>query len=133
MLLFCAWLGAAHGSILSAERIGFFEGLVRSWHEDVVKPLRGVRDTVKSRADFADNEMGALRARVLAVELDAERIEQALLYRAALQSMPGALADAVAATRANVLTYLQSKTRAAHRGDPALPAALLAAAAKAVA
>jgi uncharacterized protein (TIGR02444 family) len=133
MLLFCAWLGAAHGSVLTAERVGLFESLVRPWHEDVVKPLRGVRDTLKSRADFVETDIGALRGRVLSVELDAERIEQALLYQAALPSMPEAAPHAAAdAMRANILTYLQSKARAAHRGDPALPATLLAAAAEAV-
>jgi uncharacterized protein (TIGR02444 family) len=131
MLLFCAWLGAAHGSVLSADRIGFFEDVVRPWREDVVKPLRGVRDTLKGRADFVEDEMGALRGRVLSVELDAERIEQALLYQAALQTLPKAAPHAAAAMRANVLTYLQSKARGADHRDPALPAALLAAAAKA--
>jgi uncharacterized protein (TIGR02444 family) len=133
MLLFCAWLGAAHGSVLSAEQIGFFEDIVRPWQEDVVKPLRGVRDTLKSRADFVDDEIGALRKQVLSVELGAERIEQALLYQAAAQRMPEAAAHiAAAAMRANILTYLQSKAGAADRRDPALPAALVAAAAKAI-
>ena len=132
MLLFCAWLGAAHASVVSAERIGYFEGIVRSWQEDVVKPLRGVRDTIKGRADFVEADMVALRSQVLAVELGAERIEQALLYQAALQSMPAAGAHTAAAMRANILTYLQSKARLANRSDPVLPAALLAAAAKAV-
>ncbi|MGZ6254305.1 MAG: TIGR02444 family protein, partial [Candidatus Binataceae bacterium] len=128
MLLFCAWLGAAHGSVLSAERIGFFADIVRSWHEDVVKPLRLARDTLKGRADFAETDIGALRGRVLSVELDAEQIEQALLFQAALQNMPEAAPHTAAAVRANVLTYLQSKAPAADRGDPVLPAALLAAA-----
>ena len=97
-----------------------------------MKPLRGVRDTLKGRADFVDDEIGALRGQVLSVELGAERIEQALLYQAVSQNMPEAAAHTAAATRANILTYLQSKARAAHRGDPALPAALVVAAAKAV-
>ena len=133
MLLFCAWLGAAHGSVLSAERIGFFESLVRPWHEDVVKPLRGVRDTLKGRVDFVDENIGALRSQVLSTELAAERIEQALLYQAVLQSMPEAAPHTAAAVmRANVLTFLQSKARAANRSDPVLPGTLLSAAADAV-
>jgi uncharacterized protein (TIGR02444 family) len=134
MLLFCAWLGAAHRSVLTAERIGFFESLVRPWHEDAVKPLRGVRDTIKGRTDFVEEDIGALRGRVLSVELGAERIEQALLYQAFLQDLPAAASHttAAAAMRANVLTFLQLKARAANRSDPPLPAALLAAAANAV-
>jgi uncharacterized protein (TIGR02444 family) len=136
MLLFCAWLGAAHKSVLSAERIGFFESLVRTWHEDVVKPLRGVRDTIKGRADNIEEDIGALRRQALSVELGAEQIEQALLYQAvsqaALQSPTEAAPDAAAAMRANVTMFLQLKARAADRRGPALPAALLAAAGQAV-
>ena len=131
MLLFCAWLGACRNIVLSAERIGFFDEIVRTWREDVVKPLRGVRDTIKGRVDFAEENVGALRGEVLSVELGAERIEQALLYQAALQAVEQTVeicphtADAM---RANVLTLLQSKAGLANRGIPALPAALLAAA-----
>jgi uncharacterized protein (TIGR02444 family) len=130
MLLFCVWLGARRNVVLSAERIGVFEDIVRPWHEEVVKPLRRVRDTIKRRADFAEADIGALRGQVLSVELGAERIEQALLYQAALQTLPGTgphTADA--AMRANVLMLLQAKARGADCRDPALPAALLAAAA----
>jgi uncharacterized protein (TIGR02444 family) len=133
MLLFCAWLGAAHKVVLSTERIGFFESLVQPWQEGVVKPLRGVRDTLKGRADFVEADIGALRKQVLSVELGAERIEQALLYQAVLQVLPEAAEHtAAAAMSANILTYLESKARLANRSDPALPAALLAAAADAV-
>jgi uncharacterized protein (TIGR02444 family) len=129
MLLFCVWLGAGRNIALSAERIGFFENLVRPWHEEVVKPLRRVRDTIKSRADFAEDDIGALRGQVLSVELGAERIEQALLYQAALQILPEATLHTTDAMRANVLTLLQSKAQAADRSAPTLPVALLAAAA----
>ena len=132
MLLFCAWVGASRNATLSAEQLAMFEGIVRSWHEDVVKPLRRARDAIKGRADSVDEGVAALRGRVLSVELDAERIEQALLYRAALESLPEAAPHA-AALRANALMFLQLKARLADRPDPALPAALLASAAQAVA
>jgi uncharacterized protein (TIGR02444 family) len=129
MLLFCVWLGARRNVVLSAERIGVFEDIVRPWHEEVVKPLRRVRDTIKRRADFAEADIGALRGQVLSVELGAERIEQALLYQAVLQTPPEAGLHTADAMRANVLTLLQLKARGVDRRDPALPAALLAAAA----
>jgi uncharacterized protein (TIGR02444 family) len=132
MLLLCAWLGASRNVMLSAEQLAMFEDIVRSWHEDVVKPLRRARDAIKGRADSADEGVAALRGRVLSVELDAERIEQALLYRAALERLPEAAPHA-AALRANALMFLQLKARLADRPDPALPAALLAAAARFVA
>jgi uncharacterized protein (TIGR02444 family) len=131
MLLFCAWLGASRKAMLSAEQLEMFEDIVRAWHEDVVKPLRRVRDTVKGGA-AVDEDIGALRKKVLDAELDAERIEQALLYQAALESPPEAASHASTAMLANVLLFLQSKARAANRLEPALPAALLAAAADTV-
>jgi len=131
MLLFCVWLGARRNIVLSAERIGFFENIIRPWHEDVVKPLRRVRDTIKGRADFAEEDIGALRGQVLSVERGAERIEQALLYQAALQTLPEAGPHMADAMQANVLTLLRSKAGLADRRDPALPAALLTAAANA--
>ena len=133
MLLFCVWLGACRNIVLSTEQIGFFEETVRPWHENVVKPLRRVRDTIKSRADFVEDDIGALRGQVLSVELGAERIEQALLYQASLQILTDATPHTTDAIRANVLTYLQLKARSADRRDPALPVALLAAAASAAA
>jgi uncharacterized protein (TIGR02444 family) len=131
MLLFCAWLGARRNIVLSAEQIEFFEDIVRTWREDVVKPLRGVRDTIKGRADFAEEDIGALRSEVLSAELGAERIEQAQLYQAAMQTVEQAVETCPHtgdAMRANVLALLQSKAGLANRGIPALPAALLAAA-----
>jgi uncharacterized protein (TIGR02444 family) len=128
MLLFCAWLGACRKAMLSAEQLAMFEAIVRSWHEDVVKPLRRARDAIKGSADSAEEGIAALRGRVLSVERDAERIEQALLHRAAVESLPEASPHA--ALRANVLLFLQLKARLANRLDPALPAALLAAAAQ---
>ena len=130
MLLFCAWLGACRMATLSAEQLEMFEDIVRPWHEDVVKPLRRARDAIKGSAESVEEGVAALRGRVLSVELDAERIEQALLYQAALESLPEATPH-TAALRANVLMFLQLKARLANRLDPALPAALLAAAAQA--
>jgi uncharacterized protein (TIGR02444 family) len=130
LLLFCAWLGACRKAMLSAEQLAMFEGIVRPWHEDVVKPLRRARDAIKGRADSVEEGVAALRKKVLAAELDAEQIEQALLHQAALESLPEVTLH-TAALRANVLMFLQLKARLANRLDPALPAALLAAAAQA--
>jgi uncharacterized protein (TIGR02444 family) len=129
MLLFCAWLGAAHKAI-SAEQLATFEDIVRPWHEDVVKSLRRARDAIKTTSDV-DEEAGALRQHVLAVELEAEQVEQALLYRAALQGVAGSASHGDAAIYQNVAMFLQTKARVG-RSDPALPAALIAAAADAV-
>jgi hypothetical protein len=103
-----------------------------------VRSLRRARDAIKATSDIRQEEIAALRKHVLAVELEAERIEQALLYRAAAQSMTAGAshgadaASADAAIAANVQMFLQSKAGPAGRIDRALPAALIAAAANMV-
>ena len=77
LLLWAVWRG---GDIMAAV------ALARSWEDEVVAPLRGVRRRLKERAGAE-----ALRQRVKAVELEAER---ALM--AELEGVAGAMADETA-------------------------------------
>jgi uncharacterized protein (TIGR02444 family) len=75
LLLFCAWLGC-RGIVLTREDL---EGALRSiasWHDHVVRPLRGVRRQMKLHHD----DVSALRAQVQRVEIEAEQVEQAMLF-----------------------------------------------------
>ena len=82
------------------------EGLARAleaaapWQEGIVNPLRAVRRRLKGR-DGADVQ--ALRARIKADELEAERLEQALLAET-FPPGPGEASPALAA--ANLKAYL---------------------------
>jgi uncharacterized protein (TIGR02444 family) len=110
MLLFCAWFGAQR-RLLTGEDIEGFESVVRPWHESVVRILRGVRDAIKPMPETAEDEVKALRKRILAVELQSEQIEQALLFQASAQRTLTATADSVEeAVRTNLRTFLLSKT-----------------------
>jgi uncharacterized protein (TIGR02444 family) len=87
LLLFYAWLGAARRVSLTAGDIERARLLVQSWHAEAVRPLRSVRRRLKS---FSSPESEALRTRVKAIELDAEQVEQAMLFAHAQECWPPA-------------------------------------------
>jgi len=76
LLLFCAWVGT-HAIALSRAEIEEASNTVAAWHEHVVRPLRGARKQVKMlhRDDFE-----SFRTKVKGIELEAEQIEQAILF-----------------------------------------------------
>ena len=82
LLLFAAYMGR-RGLLLSRDEIAEASALVRTWHDNVVVPLRSVRRAtkplLKSLSDSARQPAEAFRQRVKAVELASEKIEQDLL------------------------------------------------------
>lgn len=80
ILLFCAWLGAAQKMTLTANEIAAINEAVGPWHNTAVKPLRAIRQGIKARPEMAHAEVHALRRQVADSELQAEQIEQALLF-----------------------------------------------------
>jgi hypothetical protein len=98
---------------------------VREWQERVVKPLRSARRALKTlgRQHPAAYD---LRGRIAADEIEAERIEQAVLFALALKEagLPGDAdpeIDASRIVRDNVGLLVDGR-------DGALPEALIAAA-----
>jgi uncharacterized protein (TIGR02444 family) len=85
LLLFAAYAGAVEGIRLDAQDVAAAAALVRGWHTDIVRTLRAVRRTLKPMSlddkDPLQGAAGALRAQVKAAELDAEKIEQTMLWR----------------------------------------------------
>ena len=121
MLLFCAWLGSLR-VVLTGEDLAAVEATVRSWREQVVLPLRGVRRDIKARPDAVQDDIAALRKDVAALELRAEQIEQAMLYAmAAHLNAPAATMTAAEVVRRNVSLLLA-------RRDAIEPACLIEAA-----
>ena len=105
-LLFCAWIARARKTELRPPDIEALDAVVASWHERVVRPLRSVRRIMK---ELPDGEIAALRTRVKGVELDAEQIEQAMLFAHAEQRLPAEGQAAIpAAVRANLEGYLRA-------------------------
>jgi uncharacterized protein (TIGR02444 family) len=82
LLLFCAFVGAVHGIILSERATRDAADVVGIWQKDVVATLRLARRALKpfaAKTGSHDTPAADLRARVKNAELDAERIEQAML------------------------------------------------------
>src|SRR5262245_30913367 len=111
LLLFCAWLGR-RGIVLTREHLEGASHSIASWHDHVVRPLRGVRRQMKLHHE----EVSALRAQVQRVEIEAEQIEQAMLFDYARSITFRSGNDAVAR---NVNEYLATVSGAAS-GAPVL-------------
>jgi uncharacterized protein (TIGR02444 family) len=107
ILLFCAWLGT-RSIALKREDIEAASRVVAAWQDDVVRPLRTVRQRVK--ALFSDDQFGG---GIKDVEIKAEQIEQAMLFAHSqeLRSRNDAEGDPIAG---NVRLYIaiKSPTRA---------------------
>jgi uncharacterized protein (TIGR02444 family) len=102
MLLFAVWAGN-QGSILPESAIAEAIARVYRWHTGIVRPLRSLRHLLKADPHGVDPEQAAaLRARISAIELDAEHIEQ--LAIADLLPAPDSNC-AVSATQSNIAAY----------------------------
>jgi uncharacterized protein (TIGR02444 family) len=87
VVLFCCWL-ATRGSLADDAVFGRIAGAAAAWQVDFVRPLRAVRNRLKAAliephpgsipAHWPDI-VAALRQRVLALEIDGERLEQLML------------------------------------------------------
>jgi uncharacterized protein (TIGR02444 family) len=105
-LLFCAWIGQARKIELTPKEIEALDAAVESWHEGVVRPIRSVRRYMKG---MPEGEINALRSRVKAIELDAEQIEQAMLFAYAEQRWAiGANAGLPSVVRSNLENFLRA-------------------------
>ena len=84
LVLLCTYLGAVHGVALTAGDIALARAEAGPWHEQIVRPLRAARRSLKTIALRTDEEAKAasqLRAQVKAAELESERIEHMALAR----------------------------------------------------
>ncbi len=85
LLLFAAYMGAVEGVRLTPAHIASAQSVVAEWHHDVVRPLRTARQALKATATATDDALqpaaAALRTQVKRSELEAEKIEQAMLWR----------------------------------------------------
>jgi len=76
LLLFCIWAGR-HGRRLNTAEAAALEAATADWQLHAVQPLRAVRRWLKAQTVTA--LAGDLREGVKAHELEAERLEQAIL------------------------------------------------------
>jgi uncharacterized protein (TIGR02444 family) len=81
IVLYVLWR-AGLGQCVDAASLDAAIEAVAEWHRHVVRPLRAVRQVLKRRlADVSDDAAAALRTRVAAEELEAERLQHQALAR----------------------------------------------------
>ena len=112
LLLFFAWIGT-QAIKLDRNDIEAAAQIVVHWDALVVRPLRIARREMK-----ADPDMATVRARAKALEIEAEQIEQAMLFAHArrIRSANAHHGDAIAR---NVNQYVAVATNAAPSEDAA--------------
>jgi uncharacterized protein (TIGR02444 family) len=85
LLLFAAFIGAVAGVRLESQDIAAASAAIADWQSEIVVTLRRARRALKPASADADNPLhgasAALRAQVKAAELEAEKIELAMLWQ----------------------------------------------------
>jgi uncharacterized protein (TIGR02444 family) len=102
VLLFCGWTGA-RSIALRRDDIEKIMGHVGAWQDQVVGPLRNVRQDMKRL------KVESFRARIKTIELEAEQIEQAILF-AYSQRFQGGNKSARDAATGNIKRYIEIKS-----------------------
>ncbi len=104
LTLVALWLGATQGRLLDIADLAAAEAAIAPVAGAVVAPLRALRRQIRGRPE---GDVAALRRRVAALELAAERRVQDRLA-ACFADRPGAAPDAdpLAAAQANLALYL---------------------------
>jgi uncharacterized protein (TIGR02444 family) len=89
ILFYLLW-NAAQGRAFNGAEITEIERRIGPWREAAVVPIRNVRRALKSPPPAVEPAAAeALRTRIKAVELEAERLQQEALYRLAQTSRLG--------------------------------------------
>jgi uncharacterized protein (TIGR02444 family) len=104
VLLFAAWLGWSRHIMLPARDLQAVDAEVRPWRETVVKPLREVRRLIKG---WPEDAVQALREKLKTAELDAERIEQDMLFAYAARLFPLANSAEKMIVESNLIAFIQ--------------------------
>ena len=105
ILLFVLWAGR-EGRLLSDAEIKEAVARVEDWRRDVVSSLRQARRATRAPfAGFPEQEVALLRTAVKRLELEAERIQQAVLFDWRRLERLGEAAEPIVAARSNVDRY----------------------------
>ena len=115
VVLFAAFAGVAQRRTLTADNLTQAHRRVDAWHQEVVRPLRAVRQRLKAGPAPAPSEATVLLRRKLArLEIEAEMIELDQLGSLIPETGPQRpAADAAACAAAAIETVVTTRTRAA--------------------
>ncbi len=125
MLLSCCWIAVSRHIALTAADIGSIEDQIKDWHALAVLPLRSIRDGIKSSSGMQDPQVQAFRRKILSCELDAERIEQALIFRQTERLSIGRSADATRDVMSGNIDLLRSLAPVIKQQEIPLPVSAL--------
>lgn len=81
LVLMALWLAADRGIALTPADAEAVVAATAEWRDDIVRPLRGIRRISKTAGLIDGVARDSFRAKLKAVELEAERLEQDFLYR----------------------------------------------------
>ena len=128
LLFLCCWCGATGRGPLGPETLAAADATVAAWREGVTQPLRAVRDAIKADQSLATMpDAMEMRRKVLAAEVDSERVAQLRLE--ALAPAPGtSVVDPLADAAASLSAYLDRLGAAPTAENGAALATLLQAA-----
>ena len=105
LLLFLFWL-ASERQELSADEVKKLDATIKSWRELTIIPIRDTRRKLKGAKTFVDPaKQEALRDKIKAVELEAEKLQQEALYAFTQTGPLGKPSEPPAAARGNVATF----------------------------
>lgn len=105
LLLFLFWL-ADDGRQLSADEVKKLDDAVRDWRNLTIVPIRDTRRKLKGARTIVDAAtQEVFRNKVKAIELDAERLQQAALFAFTGRGPLGRSAAPPAAARGNIAAY----------------------------
>ncbi len=90
LMLYCCWAGLSRTQILTGRDMTFLRNLVDRWQSEIVQPLRSLRQELKTDVHgVLAAEAAGLRVTLEQAELEAERLQQNILYFSAPQETNG--------------------------------------------
>jgi uncharacterized protein (TIGR02444 family) len=111
LMLFALWRGMAHGHRLDHDELIAAQAAIAPLRRDIIEPLRRLRRGLKADRD---TDIQALRRRIGAFELAAERRAQSRLAATIGEPAPGN--DRGTAARANLTLYLAAEAQSPEAG-----------------
>lgn len=96
IVLYCCWMAHSGYPIIKIDELSEIISVIRPWQNDVISDLRKVRTRMKSNNDIKFGfHSNSLRDKIKDCELQAERIEQAILYYSGDKQTPNNNSDAI--------------------------------------
>ena len=82
LVLYCCWAGHIGAPFLTESNINNLLELIKDWQKLIVKPLRVLRSKLKNNIIIKNNLWSdEVRKKIKLAELDAERLEQLIIYQ----------------------------------------------------